>query len=61
MQPLLRDGQQEELQEPQEEDNAQDSYLDTEQEDTDYVLAQMQKSRESLSVRFFHQCVLFLS
>lgn len=54
MQPLLRESQQVERQGPGpgEPDN-HEACLDSEQEDTDYVLTQMQKSRESLSVRFF--------
>lgn len=53
MRPLLRDIRHE----PSllTETRCPDSCADSEQDDTDYVLTQMQKSRESLSVRFFMQ------
>nr|XP_049698180.1 uncharacterized protein LOC110370510 isoform X2 [Helicoverpa armigera] len=56
MRPLLRDIRHE----PSllTETRCPDSCADSEQDDTDYVLTQMQKSRESLSVRFFMQTLM---
>lgn len=55
MRPLLREGRDAgpHGQDPAERD-AHESYVDSEQDDTNYVINQMQKSRESLSVRHFH-------
>ncbi|KAJ8734864.1 hypothetical protein PYW08_014114 [Mythimna loreyi] len=51
MRPLLREGRHAEPHGPDPADrDARDSCADSEQDDTDYVITQMQKSRESLSI-----------